>query len=210
MQTNTNNDSLFETDKRLLFLLLCLISFLILFTKKTFIENQTAAFEFLQDRPEGVMLGAIELIQYVTIPLIYLWKFTVIGFVIWLGSFTFGYRITFTQCWGIALAGEYVFLIPEIIKNVWFLFFESDPTYKEIVSFYPLSLATLIDLDTISKAYAYPLKALNLFEIIYWYILTLGLQAHVKIKQSTAWKIILSSYGILFCGWLLFYIAVYR
>ncbi len=210
MQTNTNKDWLFETDKRLLFLLLCLISFLILFTKKTFIENQTAAFEFLQDRPEGVMLGAIELIQYLTIPLIYLWKFTVIGFVIWLGSFTFGYRITFAQCWGIALAGEYVFLIPEIIKNVWFLFFESDPTYKEIVSFYPLSLATLIDLDTISKAYVYPLKALNLFEIVYWYILTLGLQANVKIKQSTAWKIILSSYGMLFCGWLLFYIAVYR
>src|SRR5260221_3793648 len=42
-------------------------------------------------------------IQFFSIPLIYLWKFTVIGFVLWVGSFLFGYRVTYSQCYGVAL-----------------------------------------------------------------------------------------------------------
>ena len=210
MQTNTNIKSLFETDKWLSFLLLCLITFLLLFYKKAFIESQTAAFEFLQDRPEGSVLRAIEFVQYLSIPVIYLWKFTVTGFVIWVGSFTFGYRITFAQCLGISLLGEYIFLIPEVIKILWFSLIDTDPSYKEVVSFYPLSLANFLDLEEVSKAYAYPLKALNIFEIVYWFILTLGLRSYSHMNQRIAWKIILSSYIVLFLSWLLFYIAVYR
>ena len=74
--------SLFAADKRLLFVLLCLATLLLLFVKIAFIENETAAFEFLQDRPEGMVLRAINGLKYLSIPFVYLWKFTVIAFVI--------------------------------------------------------------------------------------------------------------------------------
>ncbi|NOS90625.1 MAG: hypothetical protein HOP30_01775, partial [Cyclobacteriaceae bacterium] len=106
------NHSIFDTDKRLTFLILCLISVLLLYVKKSFIENETAAFEFLQDRPEGAILQLISTLQFLSIPFIYAWKFTVIGFVLWVGCFLFGYWITFSQCWSVAMAAEFVFILP--------------------------------------------------------------------------------------------------
>src|SRR4029077_2265894 len=76
MQTDIESRSLFAAGKKTAFLLLCVASFLLLYIKKEFIENETAAFEFLQDRPEGGILQLISAIQLFSIPLIYLWKFT--------------------------------------------------------------------------------------------------------------------------------------
>ena len=84
--------SFFSADKRLLFILLCLFTLLLLYVKITLIEYETAAFEFLQDRPEGMVLRTISTIKFLSIPLVYLWKFLVIAFVIWVGCFMFGYR----------------------------------------------------------------------------------------------------------------------
>ena len=56
MQNELEPSSVFETDKKLTFIVLCLISVVLLYIKKAFIEYETAAFEFLQDRPEGIIL----------------------------------------------------------------------------------------------------------------------------------------------------------
>src|SRR6185369_12773486 len=114
--------SLFSSDKRLTFITLCLISVLLLYVKIFFIEYETAAFEFLQDRPEGMILKLLSGLKFFSIPFVYLWKFTVIGFVLWVGCFLFGYRITFSQCWSVVMAAEFVFILPELIKIFWFLF----------------------------------------------------------------------------------------
>ena len=210
MQTPTNTHSLFSADKKLTFLLLCLSTFVLLYVKIAFLENETAAFEFLADRPEGGILRLISALKFVSVPLIYLWKFTVIGFVIWVGCFLFGYRVTFSQCWGIAIVSEFVFLIPEILKILWFLLMVPDPTYNEIRGFYPLSLMNLFDYSSIDTRYAYPLRALNLFEPIYWYLLVSGVHFFARKQKSIAWFIVLCSYVLLFLIWLWFYIAVYK
>ena len=93
------------------------------------IENETAAFEFLQDRPEGSILRIISALKYLSVPFVYLWKFTVIAFVVWVGCFMFGYRVTYGQCWGIVIAAEYIFFIPEVLKILWFMVVQTDPTY---------------------------------------------------------------------------------
>ena len=62
-----------ETDKRVMFLFICVSTLLLLFVKKSFIENETAAFEFLANRPEGSVLAVRSALQYFSIPLIYAW-----------------------------------------------------------------------------------------------------------------------------------------
>src|SRR6476620_1660387 len=143
--------SFFGADKRLLFVLLCLITLLLLYIKITMIENETAAFEFLQDRPEGAILRILNAVKFVSIPFVYLWKFTVIAFVIWVGCFMFGYRVTYTQCWGVVIGAEFIFLIPEVIKIFWFMAIETDPTYNQIREFYPLSLIHFADYSEMDK-----------------------------------------------------------
>ncbi len=85
----------------------------------------------------------------------------------------FGYRVTYRQCWGVVIGSEFIFIIPELIKIIWFMFVENDPTYGDIRAFYPLSLMHFFDYTTIDSRWAYPLRALNAFEIAYWFMLVM-------------------------------------
>jgi hypothetical protein len=209
MELSPSPKSIFYLPKRQTFLLICLATLTLLFIKKSMIENETAAFEFMADQPEGSILYVRSALQYVSIPLIYLWKFTVLGFVIWVGCFLFGYRVTFSQCWGLVLIAEFVFILPELIKITWFLFIETDPNFYDIQAFYPFSLMNLVDYQDLPTRYAYPFKALNLFELLYWYVLALGIQHFAKRGMKPAWTIVLGFYVPIFVLWLLFYIIVY-
>ena len=202
--------SFFGADKRLLFVLLCLLTLFLLYVKITLIENETAAFEFLQDRPEGMILRILNTIKFLSIPFVYLWKFTVIAFVVWVGCFMFGYRVTYTQCWGVVIGAEYIFLIPEILKIGWFLIVEPDPSLSDISAFYPFSLMHFFDYSEIGKRWAYPLRALNLFEIAYWFLLVEGIQHFARKDKKYIWIIVLCSYVLLFFLWLGFYVIVYK
>lgn len=181
----------------------------LLFIKKSMIENETAAFEFMADQPAGSILFVRSALQYFSIPFIYAWKFTVLGFVIWVGCFLFGYRVTYAQCWKIVLIAEFIFLVPELIKIFWFMFLVGDPTYYEIRAFYPLSVMNLVDYRTLSAVYSYPCKALNLFEPLYWYLLVLGITHYTRKETRPAWIIVLGFYVPVFLVWLLFYMIVY-
>jgi len=202
--------SFFGADKKLLFVLLCLASVLLLYIKIAFIENETAAFEFLQDRPEGMVLRAISALKFFSIPFIYLWKFTVIAFVIWVGCFMFGYRVTYTQCWGVVIGAEYIFLIPEVLKILWFMVVQTDPTYHDIRAFYPFSLMHFADYYSLDKRWAYPLRALNLFEIAYWFLLVEGIHHFARKDKKYVWIIVACSYILLFFLWIGFYVIVYK
>jgi hypothetical protein len=187
-----------------------MITFLLLYVKKSFIENETAAFEFLLDRPEGFILKTISALQFLSIPLVYAWKFTVIAFVVWVGCFLFGYRVTYIQCWGVVISAEFIFIIPEILKIVWFMLIQTDPTIHDIRAFYPLSLMHFFDYYELDKRYAYPLRALNVFEIIYWFLLVAGIHHQVNKSRQMIWFIVISSYILIFVLWLGFYMIVYK
>ena len=190
--------------------MLCLATLALLFVKISFIENETAAFEFLQDRPEGMILRIIATLKYLSIPFVYLWKFTVIAFVIWVGCFMFGYRVTYSQCWGVVIGAEFIFLIPEVLKIAWFMTIQTDPTYNEIGAFYPLSLMHFFDAYSLDKRWAYPLRALNVFEIVYWFLLVSGIHHYARKEKKIVWIIVACSYILIFFLWLLFYVIVYK
>lgn len=210
MQTTDETKSIFAIDKKLLFVLLCLLTLFLLYIKKSFIENETAAFEFLQDRPEGMVLRIISTLQFISIPLVYLWKFTIIALVIWMGCFMYGYRVTYWQCWGVVIGAEFIFIIPELLKILYFLVIETDPSYWDIGSFYPFSLMHFFDYYSIDKQWAYPLRALNLFEIMYWFALVSGIHHYARKEKKIVWFIVVSSYILIFFLWLVFYVIVYK
>jgi hypothetical protein len=202
--------SLFAADKKLTFTLLLLASVTLLYVKIFFIENETAAFEFLQDRPEGAILQALNALKFVAIPVIYLWKFTVIAFVIWVGCFMYGYRVTYSQCWGVVIVAEYIFLIPELVKIFWFMVVINDPSYYEIRAYYPLSLIQFVTYSEIDTRWAYPLRALNVWEVVYWFLLVEGIHHFARKQKKIVWLIVACSYILLFFFWLGFYVIVYK
>lgn len=196
-------------DKRLFFVLLCLLSFLLLFSKKNFIEAEIAAFEILAAEGRMGIFNLLNTIQYFSIPLVYLWKFTITAFILWVGCFMYGYKITYTKVWQVAMIAETIFLVPEIMKIFWFTTVDNDPDFFQVQAFYPFSLMQLYDYETLEKHLHYPLKALNIFELIYWFLLILGIHLVVLKNFFIAVAIVFSSYVLPFFLWLWFYTVVY-
>ena len=203
-------DDLININRWTYFFLLCVATFLLLFIKKSFIESRIAAFEIMEGRGQMGIFHIISTLQYLSIPIYYLWKFTVTSFVLWVGCFMFGYKITYSKLWKIVLIGETIFLLPDFLKTGWFMLVETDPSYWDIKAFYPLSLMNFFDYQIIETRWHYPLKSINLFEVIYWLILVHLIHIVAKKKISYAYNIVFSSYVLFFFVWLGFYLIVYK
>jgi hypothetical protein len=209
MKQDSKSNSIYDIGTWSYFFMLCLATLTLLVVKKTFVEGETTAFEILDQRGEMAVFHAINTLQYFTIPVVYLIKFTIISFTIWMGCFMFGYRITYGQVWKVVLISETIFLIPEFLKICWFLFVFTDPNIYDIQSFYPFSAINLFDTRELSNNAFYPLKALNIFEVVYWFILVNGIHTVAKKKKNIAYAIVFSSYVLFFLLWLGFYAIVY-
>jgi hypothetical protein len=112
------------------------------------------------------------------------------------------------------MAAEFVFIVPELLKIIWFLFIKTDPTIPEIRAFYPLSLMHFFDYQTLmGSRFAYPLRAISAFEVLYVLALVRGvnffsLRTHRQNKLT--WWIVSCSYILIFILWLIFYMIVYK
>jgi hypothetical protein len=198
------------TNKWLLFIVLCTITLLLLLLKKSFLESGTAAFEVLELRGEAGLLQMLAALQYATIPIVYLWKFVIISFLLWVGCFLFGYNISFARCFQVALLAEFIFIIPEALKILHFLFVAGDSSLYDINVYYPLSLINLTDTDTLARKWVYPLKAVNIFEFIYWFLLYYLLHLTSGKDKRIALAIVVLFYILPFIGWLFYYAGIYK
>ena len=200
----------YQTNMWGLFVLLCVATLSVLLIKKSFIENETAAFEVLEMEGGAGFLHFLNTLQYLSIPVVYLYKFLIIAFLFWAGCFLFGYRLTYKEAFQTAIIAEFIFLIPEILKIGYFLSVQSDPSLFEVQSFYPLSLMNFADPELLPKKWFYPLKAANVFEVAYWVLLVYLLHSVIRKNKMITALIVLVSYVIPFIAWLFYYAAVYK
>lgn len=192
-----------------MFIVICATYMALLFLKRLFIIDEIAAFEVLNERGDIWVFDIIYRIQYLSVPLFLTWKWTWTTLTLWIGCFMFGYRIHFNQLWKMVMLAEVVFFIPEVIKVVWFSLFETDPSYFDYLAFYPLSIINFFDYAEIAPKWVYPLKALNLFEVIYWPVLAFGIYFISGKNLRISAYIVLSAYVFSFLIWLGFYLVVY-
>jgi len=192
-----------------MFIAICFTYIALLFVKRIFIINEIAAFEVLNERGDLWVFDIIYSIQYLSVPLFLAWKWTWTTLVLWIGCFMFGYRIHYNQLWKMVLLAEIIFFLPEIAKVIWFSVFYTDPDYNEYLAFYPFSMINFFDHTEIAPKWMYPLKSLNLFEVIYWPLLMLGIYFLSGKKLKISAYVVLSSYVLFFFVWLGFYVLVY-
>ena len=92
---------------------------------------------------------------------------------------------------------------------LWYTLVYSDPNYYDYLAFYPLSLINFVDYTALDVRWQYPLKALNVFEVIYWVALSYGIFFMSGKRLATSRNIVLSTYVLFFLVWLGFYVVVY-
>jgi hypothetical protein len=117
-----------------------------------------------------------EWLGYAVIPVIYLIKLSLVAACLSVGVFFVNNRFEFKRLWGVALVAEFVFLVPIIVKILWFAFIQTDYTLKDLQFFYPLSALNFFDYNHLEPWWVYPLQTLNVFEVVYWVVLAWGVQ----------------------------------
>lgn len=203
-------ESILDFDKRVFFLVLVIFYLLVRMVTNDIILKSIPGYSELEQEGNFTIFHIFNTLNYLWTPFALLWKFTVTSFIIWMGSFAFGYKVSFIKIWQITLFAEVLFLIPEIIKMIYFMRPSDSTDYMEIKNFYPLSLYSLFDSEKIPGQYHYPLRALNLFELLYIVFLSLGFHTISRQKISNSFVVVLGSYVFFFLLWLLFYVLVYK
>lgn len=142
-------------------------------------------------------------LSYVLLPIIYAIKILFISLSIYCGLFfSIDKKIQLKEILTLVVKADLVFLIPSMIKIIWFSFSEYD--LADFQKFYPLSLLNIIDESTVEQWLIYPLQTLNLFEITFWILLAYQLKRIYSYNFSQAFGLVVSSYGSSLLIWIIF------
>lgn len=149
-------------------------------------------------------------LNYLWTPFALLWKFTVISFLFWLGSFTIGYKVPYKELWQFALIAEIVFLFPELIRLLVYINPSPGVTFMEIDEYRPLSMLSLVGAKNVQDQYHYVLGTINIFEVIYSIFWVYGFHMISRRSFKESMLVVLVSYLIPLMIWLSWYVMVYR
>lgn len=203
-------EDLINFDKRLFFVVLVMFYLMIRFVTNDIILESIPGYEKLSQDGSLTFFFIFNALHYIWTPFELLWKFTLTSFTIWTGVFILGYKVSFRAMWKFVLVAEFIFIFPELLKLLIFISPSGSISAQEIKDYYPLSLMSLLDTTEIHRRFFYPLKTLNIFEIIYCGILTLGVHTYSRRSLKTSFMMVLFGYVLPMVGWLVFYILVYK
>ena len=144
-------------------------------------------------------------ISYVSVPILLLIKISVIAVLIDVGCVFYNEKLPYKQLFRIVLLGEFVFLAVSIFKLCWFLFFQPNFSLEDIQYFYPLSALNIIGYKGVAVWFIYPSQLLNLFEVVYWFLIAVQLNKAIGSTTGKGVNIVASGYGV---GLLLWVVCV--
>ena len=202
-------EDLINFDKRMFFVLLVLIFLIIRYLTDLLILQAIPGYRSLDQDGVFTYFYIFNTLNYLWTPFGLIWKFTLISFTLWIGTFMAGVKLSYKTLWQFAMIAEIIFIFPELIRLLWFLTVEAE-SFLVIKNFHPLSLFSLVNPDQVAQKFHYPLAALNLFEVAYWFLLGLGVHLVGRRNYISSLLIVLSSYTLCFFLWLGFYMIVYK
>jgi hypothetical protein len=186
-----------------MFGLLCTITLLVTYiSSNVFLSDELYFNQFGEQMTYDQIRSFLDLqykyqwISYLILPLIYMLKLSLLSIALLAGTIFWDIKISFKKLFQIALIAEFLFIIPSLIKLVWFLFIETDFDLLDLQTFYPLSLLNMIEAKNIPQWSLYPLQLINVFEVVYWLILAYGISLVAKERWPKMVGLVASSYGI--------------
>jgi hypothetical protein len=162
-----------------------------IFTKEIYLYNFSDQLSISQVENLIDVQNKYEFLSYVLLLLISLFKYTIISLIL-LTAFTIAdIKVNYHSLIKIVVLCELIFIIPFIIKLIWFSSANSNYTIEDVQFFMPLSLLNIFDYTTLNKILIYPFQLLNIFEIIYWVLLGYGISKLINNNFDKAFKIVL-------------------
>lgn len=140
-------------------------------------------------------------INYVLLPLMLLIKTSIIAAILDVGCFFFNKEIKYKKLLNIVIKAEFIFLLVIVFKTAWFYFFQTNYNLEDLQYFYPLSALNIIGYEGLQPWFIYPFQVLNIFELVYWFILAYLIGKELNENTDKGFSIVASSYGVSLLIW---------
>ncbi len=144
----------------------------------------------------------LQWILYLFTVLLTIIKVILICCIIYAGLLFFDVNILFNKCLKIALIAELSPVLGNSIKVAYYIF-NTPKSLQNIQVFYPMSILNLLDTGQIPNFLIYPLQQLNLFEVGYWVLLSLGIRVCTGFTFKRSLMSVIFSYGSGLMLWVL-------
>ncbi len=131
-------------------------------------------------------------------------KCCVIGALLYIAFFFSETKLTYSKAFQIAVWGEYVFILSQIIVTIIIVNKQDIQSLADIQAIYPLSLMELFKASEIPKWAIYPLKTMNAFEVIYVFVLAALSAKSLGIKWIKATESVAVAYVLGLSSWVIF------
>jgi len=186
----------------LIFLLFCLIAFLVNYISQEFILSDDIFFNSLGEQLSYNRIQTLldeskkwRWFSYPIIPLIYFLKFSLITICLLTGLFFWNIDLHITRVFYLVMICEFIFFIPAIIKTTWFVTIADNYTLQDIQTFRPFSVLSFFEESEIETWLVYPMQLINLFELLYIILLSWVISREINDTIDKGFTIVLSSYG---------------
>lgn len=140
-----------------------------------------------------------------------LMKLTLITIILAAAMYLSDQHIAFHLIFRVVVSAEFIFIASAAIKLAFFLVLYPDDGLLEWHRFYPLSALSFW--KDVSADWSYLMQNINLFEVVYWFLLAAGINRFSKLSYDQALKLVTTSYlpaliiwiiAVTFCAVLLF------
>lgn len=143
-------------------------------------------------------------VSYAVIPIFYFIKIGLVSTCVYVGVLLgASQKVGFKEIMPAVIKADMVFFVPALIKIVWFTF-QTDYTLTDLQTFLPGSLLNFFEPSEIAPWLAYPLQAINIYELAFWVILAFQLKEYFKNDATSAFQTVALSYGSGFIIWVVF------
>ena len=193
-----------------LFSILLLINLTTNFFSKVILETDELLITSLHEQFTNEQINEVlgfkekwEWLNYILFPLIMLLKISITAAVIDFGLFFFNKQLKYKKIFNIVAKAEFIFLLVIIVKTAWFYYFKTDYNLEDLQYFYPLSALNIIGYEGLQSWFIYPFQVLNLFEIVYWFILANLIGKELHVNTDKGFSIVASSYGVSLLIWVI-------
>lgn len=141
-------------------------------------------------------------VSYTLISLTLIIKVLFVAISINVGTLAKRIRISFGEILELVICAEMVFVFAALIKTLWLSNVSIGHTLQYVQYFYPLSLGNLFDQESISSWFIYPLQLINVFELIYWFVLAWLLSSSLGMSLRKSLSVLAGSYGVALLIWI--------
>lgn len=204
-------ESILNSDARIVFLFICILSAAIVVFQKYFILTDEVYYNSLgeqmaYDRIESFLDNQRKMawIGYALIPVIVFLQIFLVSICLNIGTLVNNSQVSFRKIFSMVTKTLAIPTFLKVVSLLIFYSFYSVRTFDDLANVFTFSLLDLFGVKNVPLLLKFPLASINIIELMFWILLAFGVKHLLKTNFSRSLSFVSYTYGVGFVIWILF------